>query len=37
MKIREPNCHTILSEVEDCNYCPECGAKLDWSENEGGE
>ena len=29
-----PNCHTILSEVEDCNYCPECGAKLDWSENE---
>lgn len=32
-----PNCHTILSEVEDCNYCPTCGTKLDWSKNEGGE
>lgn len=29
-----PNCHTILSDVEDCNYCPECGTKLDWSKNE---
>lgn len=29
-----PNCHTILSEVEDCNYCPTCGTKLDWSKNE---
>jgi len=29
-----PNCHTILSEVEDCNYCPNCGTKLDWSKNE---
>lgn len=32
-----PNCNTILSDVEDCNYCPECGEKLDWSKNEGGE
>lgn len=29
-----PNCHTILSEVEDCKYCPECGTKLNWSKNE---
>lgn len=29
-----PNCHTILSEVENCNYCPECGTRLDWSKNE---
>lgn len=29
-----PNCHTILSEVEDCNYCPNCGTELDWSQNE---
>lgn len=29
-----PNCNTILSEVEDCNYCPECGTRLDWSKNE---
>lgn len=26
-----PNCNEILSEVEDCNYCPECGTRLDWS------
>ena len=29
-----PNCNTILSEVENCNYCPECGTRLDWSKNE---
>lgn len=29
-----PNCNTILSEVEDCNYCPTCGTKLDWRKNE---
>lgn len=29
-----PNCHTILSEVENCNYCPECGTRLDLSKNE---
>lgn len=29
-----PNCNTILSEVENCNYCPECGIRLDWSKNE---
>ena len=32
-----PNCNTILSEVENCNYCPECGTRLDWSKNEWGE
>ena len=29
-----PICLEILSEVEGCNYCPNCGAKLDWSKNE---
>lgn len=29
-----PVCLEILSEVEDCNYCPTCGTKLDWSKNE---
>lgn len=29
-----PICLEILSDVEDCNYCPNCGAKLDWSKNE---
>ena len=29
-----PNCGEILSEVENCNYCPECGTRLDWSKNE---
>lgn len=29
-----PNCNTILSDVEDCNYCPECGTRLDWGKNE---
>lgn len=29
-----PNCNEILSEVENCNYCPECGTRLDWSKNE---
>ena len=29
-----PNCNDILSEVENCNYCPECGTRLDWSRNE---
>lgn len=29
-----PACHEILSNNEDCNYCPACGTKLDWSQNE---
>lgn len=29
-----PACHEILSNNEDCNYCPTCGTKLDWSQNE---
>lgn len=29
-----PICLEILSDVEDCNYCPNCGAKLDWNKNE---
>lgn len=29
-----PVCHEILSNNEDCNYCPACGTKLDWSQNE---
>ena len=30
MYIECPSCENV--GIEDCNYCPECGQRLDWSE-----
>ena len=27
-------CSECGTEVTNCNYCPHCGQKLDWSEKE---
>ena len=27
-----PDCHEI--EIQYCNYCPTCGQKLDWSDED---
>ena len=27
-----PDCHEI--EIQYCNYCPICGQKLDWSDED---